>query len=136
MTIDILFDKNEQDEIQRRVTEFKREFESKKVAKNQRHYFAELADSYRLSIRLARQLDSYERMQIGSITTNAEIAGLFGVDYSSVTLYLKERISEETYKRRVRLCLEIGGKNGGESCKDSPTSNQYGKNGKTHHKNT
>jgi len=126
MSIKTLYDKLTLQEIEMDVAEARKECDEYRIAPNQRRYFSLLADKYGLVDALMEQLRTVKNKK--QLTTNEEIASLFGAKhYTSVTLYLKKCLDRKVYDIRVSLCLEEGGRRGGEECKNSENNHQFKK---------
>lgn len=104
MAIDSLFTKEEQIDILWKVKEVKQEYERQGTSKNRKFYFTKFADKYDLIGRLDQQVEDYKRGIISQeeLTTNSEIACLFGVRINSVDSYLARRALNKKRQRGAR----------------------------------
>ena len=134
MAIDTLYDDLDRQRIRLDVAEALAECETREIPPNQRRYFSALAKKYGLAQAVMEQLRTGTRGK--DIATNTEIAELFGArHYTSVANYLKRQLHRNIYHIRITLCLEEGGRRGGEACTASEIKHQLTEHEKNRAKN-
>lgn len=94
------------------------ECEAKGVPKNKRYYLREFDEKYHLTQRIENQIAAYRRGEIKSdkLTSNVYLAEILAVERSTISRYLRTKLSPSDFQERQKLLRQAGssreGKNG------------------------
>jgi len=119
MAINRLYRRAEQEWIEADISQEKARYNG--ISKKAVRYFKERAETYNLYERVLSQIKAHKAgiLEAEYLTTNKEIAELFGVCRSSVSRYLENLAlksgKSEDFKEREHVLRSAGGSKGGKN---------------------